>query len=1104
MTRVLSLVSKGPVMSISPQATYLSTIIPNAILPASIEVIEIDRTSSRTRGNSIKNGSSAISKSPSISRRSGGDDRQVSHSCDNSVQMPSSVSGSNWSETQSSKTIPSNSSPASSKGSSRSDSRNRVGLSEQDLQQDLDHVSLCSSVSTFSTCKNKGGNSFGVQETGSVTAEEDAKNKQNFSRSLSVMKTRQPPAPPQRTNSLHINKIKNKSRVLMETQDLNIVLSAETGATAKKHLAKDEVGFVPGGNASMSNSAGIRRQDLFSSPTERACVKIKEPEKMSPEEVKFERTISPSSGYSSQSGTPTLSPKGIPPTSPDKQRKPIKPERSTSRASSSAASPFSSLTSLSSSTTEPVHSDVSSCSPVLSPQETSPRNNQHQVTPKNTNSDFRELLNIPPPPKVKAPSPPPPETWVHNRCTFEFLCGPYPFVNKQTAEGAVKSTKTQCDPSEKTIDLVKEQRTSFKSVTDSSDDKEKSEPPIATFPTEVPGELKEDRGTEEVEKCPDVPRQEQGSSADKVECNKNQERAQKKHPPPVMRKPIMLHKRLLASTEQPVEKQQTDINGDTPIVDSEKSTGTDSRSGVIASVDGSNNDSDTVSRLSPPPTPPAADHLTPPSSVSAPPEELEVQEENHNTESCWPPPPPPPPPPLEGDSVFDGGDEVDFPPPPPPVLTEIVPDVVDNCIKNPDILRECTAMTQETGETREDQRQAETSGEEPKPHLPDAVPHSAIYDNEPTVEANHSDSDSVEEKLLERGKDAKVSYLTDEETSLKLLSNKEHPSTVPASIPGNVFLRPDILKTEDEPSLGPISNGQIAFVVPAAPPLPAANTSQGANFRKQPNGTNRDARSKELLSRHKGAPIPKEDANIPLVTPSLLQMVRLRSVSVTEDQVKGAPEDKSTNLEAPANENCSVAGTQNVPQKPIRKSLSLKSSPQMTKTPMMMMTSPSVRLQEAIRIKTAAMCSRDELPSRLGVRSSAYSCLNEKTPGRFDMHKCPASTASFIFAKSAKKVVIETVAASSPEAQTGHKQGLEVEPTHMAERSMSSSLANGEVKYEKVPPPVAQKPAHGGVGASLHPPACVEQLACTGEVNEAAEVQHTGEITPETTSKSCG
>uniref|UniRef100_A0A3P8VLB1 NHS like 3 n=1 Tax=Cynoglossus semilaevis TaxID=244447 RepID=A0A3P8VLB1_CYNSE len=765
-------------MSISPQATYLSTIIPNAILPASIEVIEIDRTSSRTRGNSIKNGSSAISKSPSISRRSGGDDRQVSHSCDNSVQMPSSVSGSNWSETQSSKTIPSNSSPASSKGSSR--------------------------MSTFSTCKNKGGNSFGVQETGSVTAEEDAKNKQNFSRSLSVMKTRQPPAPPQRTNSLHINKIKNKSRVLMETQDLNIVLSAETGATAKKHLAKDEVGFVPGGNASMSNSAGIRRQDLFSSPTERACVKIKEPEKMSPEEVKFERTISPSSGYSSQSGTPTLSPKGIPPTSPDKQRKPIKPERSTSRASSSAASPFSSLTSLSSSTTETVHSDVS--------------------------------------------------------------------------------------------------------------------------------------------------------------------------------KPIMLHKRLLASTEQPVEKQQTDINGDTPIVDSEKSTGTDSRSGVIASVDGSNNDSDTVSRLSPPPTPPAADHLTPPSSVSAPPEELEVQEENHNTESCWPPPPPPPPPPLEGDSV---------------------------------------------------------------------------------------------------------SYLTDEETSLKLLSNKEHPSTVPASIPGNVFLRPDILKTEDEPSLGPISNGQIAFVVPAAPPLPAANTSQGANFRKQPNGTNRDARSKELLSRHKGAPIPKEDANIPLVTPSLLQMVRLRSVT-------------------PANENCSVVGTQNVPQKPIRKSLSLKSSPQMTKTPMMMMTSPSVRLQEAIRIKTAAMCSRDELPSRLGVRSSAYSCLNEKTPGRFDMHKCPASTASFIFAKSAKKVVIETVAASSPEAQTGHKQGLEVEPTHMAERSMSSSLANGEVKYEKVPPPVAQKPAHGGVGASLHPPACVEQLACTGEVNEAAEVQHTGEITPETTSKSCG
>lgn len=40
------------------------------------------------------------------------------------------------------------------------------------------------------------------------------------------------------------------------------------------------------------------------------------------------------------------------------------------------------------------------------------------------------LLDVPDPPKVIAPPPPPPETWAHNQRTFELLCGPGP-VNFQ-------------------------------------------------------------------------------------------------------------------------------------------------------------------------------------------------------------------------------------------------------------------------------------------------------------------------------------------------------------------------------------------------------------------------------------------------------------------------------------------------------------------------------------------------------------------------------------------------------------------------------------------------------------------------------------------------
>ncbi|XP_058474706.1 uncharacterized protein KIAA1522 homolog isoform X2 [Solea solea] len=1182
--------SQGPVMSISPQATYLSTIIPNAVLPASIEVIEIDRSRSRTRGSSVNHGGSVLtvsksslgsrdsSVSPLLSRRSDGDGFQTDHSCKNSTLMPKSTSGSNWSESQCSKTIILNPSPVSSKGSPRIGNCHTVGLNEQGSQQehcggDQDHVSVCSSVSTISSPNSKGENIVIVQGSesggsGSVTVEEDAKNKCNFARSLSVMKTKQPPAPPRRTNSLHSNKFKSSSRVLMESQDLNDLMSEEVETTTKHAVVKDDIKLVTGGRSKITNpvssSAWSSSPEVSSSPmintqnpskdAEGPPQPLSESRSSSPqktpseEEGKFERTMSPSSGYSSQSGTPTLSPKGISPTSPEKQKKPIKPERSASRASSSAASPSSSLTSLSSGTSEPVNPDVSTCSTNLLPQVTSPTVIPNKLTPTNNSStlrvECRDLLNIPPPPKVKAPCPPPPETWVHNRRTIEFLCGPISSVSKETHkppkihDSTVKHAEVQPKATEEEQDLFQNQIALVEPVTELSESEEKSEAFLATYPTDAHKDLesKECPGskTEGVQTSADAQKPDQSSSP-VVTSPSNQEIHQRKGPPPVMKKPMtILHKDTPLSTEQPAETQQKEKSSrnQVEVNSSVENNVTSSHNGVIVLVDKSNNEMDRievpsmqtlsveapkVSKVSPPPTPPPAYHptpppsrKTPPSSVSTPPDDLQkVEEEMPVVESCWPPPPPP----LEGDSVFDGEDEVDFPPPPPPFLTDNVPDVIDSCVKQLDLLSGCTVAKQDVGDTNKDSGEGGTVIQEHKPHLPDTVPQSEVYDNKAEVTVQLSTSNCDDEGYCKP--EEPVSSLPDtvppppvEGPPMPTITQAENLVSVSALVPSNSFQRRDSLKTEDQSSSGPTVSAQSPVIVPVAPPIPTE--TQAVNFRRQPSIAYRDTRSKELLPRHRSAPIPKEDANIPLVTPSLLQMVRLRSVNVNEDQMSATSEDKPISHGAPVQENCpvSVPGHQHIPQKPIRKSLSLKSSPQLFTPSSVTMNSPSVRLQEAIRMKTAAMSARDGLPSRLGVRSLPYNCISEpaalslKSPEGCDMHMSPASTASFIFSRSAKKVVIETAATSTCEAQATLKKSLAAELVQVSDQPRASTVSNGGVKCDKVPPPVARKPVHGNINPPTHHPVCSGKTENSVKGNGAiGEVQHgiSGITSPETT-----
>ncbi|TSK31414.1 hypothetical protein Baya_3524 [Bagarius yarrelli] len=218
------------------------------------------------------------------------------------------------------------------------------------------------------------------------------------------------------------------------------------------------------------------------------------------------------------------------------------------------------------------------------------------------------------------------------------------------------------------------------------------------------------------------------------------------------------------------------------------------------------------------------------------------------------------------------------------------------------------------------------------------------------------------------------------------------------------------------------------------------------DFKRQPSEISKDSRCKGLSSMQKCAPISKEDANIPLITPSLLQMVRLQTLNV-EDQVDLLSQKGTANARTTPDQDLSVS-SQVTPQKPIRKSC-IKSTLSPVKS--------SMRLQEAIRMKTAAMSSGFPAKPSLhlpttNANSNDVPVLSSKTP---DDCKSPASTASFIFSKSTKKVVIET--ATSLEAQASLKQSLTAELMQFSDQQKTTAT-NGTKKHHKVPPPVAKKP----------------------------------------------
>ncbi|XP_059900069.1 uncharacterized protein KIAA1522 homolog [Gadus macrocephalus] len=1120
---------QGPVMSISPQATYLSKIIPNAVLPASVEVIQISRCGGRPLGGLGLHGGSvrAVSKSsltsadssvsPVSSRRSDGEGSNADNSQTSSTVMESNCSRSRSSSEMTTTTTNTHSTKQSGEVVNP---QTMVGLEVQgnpssEPNGGQDHVSMCSSMSWMSSpSDNPGSPGMGqgsdCEASGSVSGGEDMRCSHSFTRNLSVVKTKLPPAPPQRTNSLHGNKVRKNSKHPLVIKD---PIDSVT-ASAENEPSQTDIQCVVSENTkeepqSISVAVPISRNEVTSSqssgslnpfpdsnsgvgePSNPPSVSSSSLQKTRSEGSNSERTMSPSSGYSSRSGTPTLSPKGISPTSPDKQKKrPVKPERSGSRASSSPASPSSSLTSLSSTSSDPTNQEVSVNIPCTAQQDSPPSTEKFTQVCFSPSFADREVFNIPPPPKVKAPCAPPPDVWAHNKRSVELLLGPPSYssrpVSTKTCSSQTTETQAEANHGAITVDVMQ----APESHEEVPHEKSLLEDILETVTKVLDSKAGSCSAPEEVDPTTDVQWEEQSSSP-AIKGTERQEKTMKRQPPPVMKKttaPGTIRDELL-SRKMPIEEppqQQTECSDarddvvprqdptpapqpDIQVSRSEEET----LAAMQTPPEATPNATKKVDKGSPPPSPPPAYHPTPPPSRKTPPSPISlpssvvlegVQEEAHTVETCWPPPPPPP---LEGDMGFEGGDEVDFPPP-PPFVTEALPDVIHGCIaatkgpEQPGAALEEAKLTTENACSREGQKDEE---EVMSVNMPADEERSALEGAATCRDINCTDLDNnLLQDVLPLSEDVPPPQ-KEATPTLPLTTTLEIPLSNSNLVPLS-SVSPALLSapTEDHIS-APFSPPTI---VPQAPSPPAENKYPGVNFRRQPSQANRDTRSKEILSRHKSVPIPKEDANIPLVTPSLLQMVRLRTVSMAEDEMSaGQTEDHnmpSNEVLKSAQDNCPVptSGQQTTPQKPVRKSLSYKSTH--TKTSAVTLHSPSMRLQEAIRMKTAAMSSRDCLPSRLGSRLPMSSGLGES--GTFDPLRSSASTASFIFSKSTKKVVIGT--ATSAEAHAGLKQSLAAELMQVTERTKDATVHNLEVKWDKVPPPVAKKPAHGSPARANH------------------------------------
>ncbi|XP_046873187.1 LOW QUALITY PROTEIN: uncharacterized protein KIAA1522 homolog [Hypomesus transpacificus] len=1248
----------SPVMSISPQATYLSKIIPNAVLPPSIDVVEISRGRSRNSVRTVSK-SSLLLASPASSRASSRASSQASTlSSASRYNQPTFSDSSGWSRSESSETLVSDSSTISSSTARQGQYHGEVASPETSPDQ----VSVRSSISKaprITTSTNGKARTRG----------EESKQEGNFIRSLSVMKSKRAPPPPSRSYSLHKDKMKRRSRDLAEVR---VVVVGES----PPHLSPGQGGEARSGSSPRSgrntdspgytaDTSSLEESSVSASPVKPQnkilTDDVAEAEPASTDssfhtqpskENGLKTTVSPSSGYSSQGGTPTL---------PARHTHSVSPKHKKGfLAKLQNIFPGASPT--------PYHAQPATTD---KPVQADPAPPEGCITPTPLVLALRGLFNIPPPPRVPAPPAPPPEVWVHNKRSFELLLGPpaptdtYSVLRKNpkdrraqkqsgSKEASLKSLsaerrEVEQPPAQQTVAVLKRVLDAVESNVLEGHEKEQSFLMLSSSGTvmfesgKVQGSLK----VQATENSSSVVHEEENERLNQMESTekKGNAKVEWEDEQENVKRSFLINGKSVRLVEEGLTTSQQ----------AETKTALQTPSQAQGVKIASPPESDTlcvcaqaVARVSPSPPPahlpplPPTKQTTPASHLNhAPPEPLV----SPTGESSWPLPPPL----LDAfiEPPLCGHDESDFLPPPPPFspsqvgldVTEQIPPTEESqgekhLITPPPISLQACDSGKEPVQKLDPPSPSVSAVNGPAPEssavttrvqsqsIPPPPPYAAPLAPPPketlaSAESKLSPPQSIPppaqsippppesippppqsispppQSIPPRSKKippppqsitppsqsippppqvvltspqpqkpAKISA-QDATSSAERVTVPSPPKmippppestlTPPQSIPSPPPLKdsqpptqedtsPPQPETPQPPSQKTTPLPPPAPATPLIPPAPPIPVNVSANIPNQPSVVSTERWGQELKSQSESPPpVSSPEGAIPVVTPSLLQMVRLRSVknppSQTQDQTQTQTQDQTqtqtqdqtqdqtkTQEQDQTQDQTSAFGTatqssnsvsnpafnsQEAPQKPMRRSLIMISPPPVDASPPAVLTSPStvqsysntpvlnlsptsttitsptkksppattttpsMRLQEAIRLRTAARTVKDSCPSRLSMHSPA------SPPGAY-LHKSPSASASFVFSKSAKKVVMDP--ASSQVATTNFNNKLVAQLPSVSGPNKATEV---QKRGLKVPPPVAKKPQAEASEAKAGEAKAGEAKAGEAEAGEA-------------------
>ncbi len=969
----------GAVMSISPQATYMSKIIPNAVLPPSVDVVELSRSQSRSSVRTISK-SSLVSASPASTRASS----RVSSRCSTSR---SNYSG--WTHSGSSETLVSDSSTISTSSTPRVASR---GSQVENTNRPAKLNNHSSHVKT-------------THVNGGSTKEEDDSGKTGsaaaFTRNLSVIKRgKKPPAPPSRSYSLHNGK--------------------QTWKTSE----------------SPTYLADVSTPDVSPYPV----VMKATTHKLSPK-------IPPSNGLT---------------TVPSKESQPVSTDKKTMLAELNIHRNNLQVSSIGApqSYTHGTYKLAELKNSLLSAKSLIKGNNSSPAV-----MAVLSLFEIPTHPNVLAPAAPPPETWAHNQRTFELLCGPGPVNYARWAKK--RGLKIADEPD---VALARADRVNAAPLLQTVEIKGKVES-MAPFAHVAPSP------SPPPDHCPPIP---------------NNSQAKPPPPPPdfVPPTPTLAAKAIKDLTSwippPPLFPPPAPPVGTTTATSVPEQNDTDlppppppfSPQSLL-----------TMPQLLPDiPPPPLQEVPSPPrpptesQKIASRPHESQLSTHNvlitssETSQQINVPPPPPLPTDVRSQVTVS---------PPPPLPTDVRSQVtVSPPPPLPTDLRSQVTVSPPPPLPTDLRSQVTVS---PPPPLPSNLKIEDRLETTETAKMTSSASPAKEEtsgpvvthSLLQMVRLRSVKSSQSPAVDLDKPSQPKPKSGVNQEAPPKPIRRSLIL-TSLPPDVEALSNTEPKTEVPSldTTTTTVSNNRQGSSEPEiQSNNIDEKTENTILEPKYSSATCPPTE---PINNPVPAEPAAKQPCAETEpepqtlkEQIQPTvpdPESLSSTTEQ-KDQSISEPKTEHQAQEPNKtphnsekqlSTIEIHSKPDgeqpktQTPTPIVSSTppivsspaNPSMRLQEAIRLKAAAMSSKGNQVKRFGLSSPPPATANSTT-----VLKSPASMASFIFSKSPKKVVMETP--SSLDVQADLRKTLVAE---LASVSDSAKSNDSHKMVNKVPPPIAKKP----------------------------------------------